>query len=121
MSKLSLTLLVALSFVALFGWSGTRAQASTRYEYVRAVAYASRQQEADVRAGVMIIERAAYRACRAAEADWNCRDFAPANGPDSPLRSMLSTLGSEGWELVSAVAEENNRFGLTYLFKRPVR
>lgn len=121
MSKLSLTALVALSSITLFGLSGVRAQSSTRYEYMRAVAYAAREQHMDVRAGTTIVERQAYRACRAAESDWSCRDFPPGNGADSPLRSMLSTLGAEGWELVSAVPEEDNRFGLTYLFKRLVQ
>ena len=122
MSKLSLAAVAVLSSVALFGLSEVRAQSPTRYEYMRAVAYAAREQHMDVRVGTTTVERQAYRACRAAESDWSCRDFLPGNGgADSPLRAMLSTLGAEGWELVSAVPEEDNRFGLTYLFKRRVQ
>ena len=118
MSKLSLAAVAALSSAALFGFSQVRAQSPTRYEYMRAVAYAAREQQMDVRVGTTTVERQAYRACRAADSDWSCRDFLSGTGTDSALRSMLSALGAEGWELVSAVPEENNRFGLTYLFKR---
>ena len=52
------------------------------------------------------------------------RKIISADVSNAPLRSMLATLGNEGWELLSAVNEEpnlTNPIGLTYLFKRQAR
>lgn len=62
-----------------------------------------------------------YRACVAAATEWTCREFRPETVSDSALRTVLATLGNEGWELVSAVKEDGPTSALTYLFKRQAR
>ena len=89
----------------------TRAQTATRIEYLRATPFS-----AQLSSGAL---NTAYQACVAGPTEWTCRDFRPTVSSDSALRTMLSTLGNEGWELVSAAGEGeptwNKKF--TYLFK----
>ena len=64
-----------------------------------------------------------YRACIAATEVWSCREFADqSDEPNGGPRTMLATLGNEGWDLVSSLDERhetNSDFvGLSYLFKR---
>jgi hypothetical protein len=122
MSKIKISIVSACFIVGVAGTAGSlRAQSTPRFEYLRAFAYGERQQVSDIRRGPTVRVGKAYRACIAAENEWNCRDFARAEAPDSPERKMLSTLGDEGWELVSVVQEADSQFGVTYLFKRAVR
>lgn len=116
MSKVSLAILpvVALIAAALTSADGLRAQGSSQIEYLRVAPYLTFQQS-----GRMKYERTAYRGCVATTGPFNCREFGGAS--DSALLGMLATLGSEGWELVSATNEDLDRSGLTYIFKRPAR
>lgn len=116
MSKLSIALLTLVAIaIAIESTDGLRAQSSTSIEYLRVAPYYASQ-----RSGRMVYQRTDYRGCLAAIGPLNCRDF--GGGSDSALLVMLATLGSEGWELVSVVDEEDPaRDGLTYFFKRPAR
>lgn len=122
MLKLSLaTLSVVVILAAVFPSSiVTRAQGATQFEYIRATPFGVRWESSNIagsgKSGFYI--KTAYRACRASGETWNCREFPP----ESALQTMLSTLGSDGWELVSVVNENpNNGSDLTYLFKRQLR
>jgi hypothetical protein len=67
--------------------------------------------------------RSGYRACVAATPNWACRDFEPTESSAAALSTALATLGTEGWELVSALDEDPESSyakRLMYLFKRPV-
>ena len=123
MSKISLAAVSVLVLIAIaFAWSeAPRAQGSTQFEYVRAYPYKARQEIANRDGSRGVVERTAYRACRAAGSEWSCRDYPTPGAADAALRTMLATMGNEGWELVSAVDEGEQYDGLTYLFKRPVR
>ena len=124
MSKVSLALVAVVVVVAAtFSPSlVVRAQSPTRIEYMRVTPY--RQQVPESASAVHAVqERRGYRACVAGMNDWACRDFPPTQSSSDALRTTLATLGSEGWELVSAVDEDPGlgTVGLTYLFKRQVR
>jgi hypothetical protein len=114
MMKLSVAVAAVLAVVtAVFAPSLTaRAQSGARFEYARVTPY----QAVTRTPGHVEYKWAGYRACVAASSEWTCREF-------DALPTTLATLGSEGWELVSAVDgrhELNGGFGgLTYLFKRP--
>ena len=119
MMKLSFSVvaLIALTALAIFAPSlVAHAQRAARFEYSRVTPYGLWQNEGNVRH-----MRVGYRACLAATDEWTCRDFKPQESSDAALRTALSTLGNEGWELVSVVSEDPNPspYGLTYLFKRP--
>jgi hypothetical protein len=97
-----------------------RAQSAARIEYARVTPYIVRLP-LDAHS---VQERHGYRACVASMSEWACREFAPTDSSSAALRTTLATLGSEGWELVSAVNEDptvTSPIGLTYLFKRQVR
>ena len=122
MKKLSLAValavvaaMVALSATALIA----RQQTTVRFEYLRVGTYPGQV----TRNGQTItLGAAGYRACRAEIAAWNCRDFARTDsGVDDALRTMLVTLGNEGWEVVSDGYDENGLTAGAYLFKRQVR
>jgi hypothetical protein len=88
-----------------------RAQSPGGFEYVRVTPYS---------VNPMNPARTGYRACVATSSEWTCRQFESKDSSDA-LRTALATLGSEGWELVSAVDDppgESIPKGLTYLFKR---
>jgi len=113
-------LLVVLSLIAAIGVMGRSAlnagaQVARRFEYARLAPYARIQTK-----GTVANRQTGFRACIAAAAEWNCREFEHNQGSDTSLRLALSTLGSEGWELVSAVVEDPNPqvAGLTFLFRR---
>jgi hypothetical protein len=124
MRKLSITvagillLLVSLSVPSLIA----RQQSSVQFDYLQLVPY-----QVQIPSGFRAVtERSAYRACIAGSAEWACRQFEPSNadprGVDTALRGALSTLGNEGWELVSAVDESPDRDGgIVYLFKQQRR
>lgn len=116
MSRLSLAFLSITAITAvLASTDGLGAQSSTSFEYLRVSPYYVSQQS-----GRMTYQRTAYRGCLATTGLFNCREFGGAS--DSALLAMLATLGAEGWELVSAVDEEDPALnGLTYFFKRPSR
>ncbi len=65
-------------------------------------------------------ERLGYRACLATTNQWTCREF-EGDDYDSGLRTALTSLGNERWELVSLIDETQNLSrpkGLTYVLKR---
>ena len=119
MSKLSFAtlLIAALTAAALASADGLRAQGSNQIEYLRVASYGVREE----RSSGIVFMRIGYQACLATTAEWTCRRFAPTGSPDGALRTMLATLGSEGWELVSVFDEASASGGMTYLFKRQLR
>ena len=46
-------------------------------------------------------------------------DFAPGGSPEERLQSKLSTLGGEGWDLVT-VRQDSVPSTAVWIFKRPV-
>jgi hypothetical protein len=108
----------ALAGPGPFGLVRAQAQA-TRFEYLRLTPYSA---QARAPYGIRI---AGYHACLAAGPAWQCRDFESAASEysgDDALSPAWTTLGNEGWELVSANARSDDGpfFGTaTYLFKRP--
>lgn len=115
MMKLSLSVAALIAVVAaMFAPSlVARSQSAAQFEYTRLIPYTVAQNEGRIR-----FVRVGYRACLAATDEWTCREFEPRPS-DAALRAALATLGSEGWELVSAVAADaNSSDALTYLFKR---
>jgi hypothetical protein len=116
-SKVSLATLSVAALIAatIASADALRAQSTTPIEYLRVSPYYFAENS-----GQRIHQRTAYRGCLATTGQFNCREFGAAS--DSALLGMLATLGSEGWELVSVVDEEDPaRNGLTYFFKRPAR
>ena len=118
MSKVTISILAAFSVVALFELTANvGAQSSAGFEYMRGAAY-SVSEESINRGERVTVVKTAYRACKAAEVEWSCQVF-PAGPADASLRSMLTRLGAEGWELVSVVKDDEKAYGgPTYLFKR---
>ena len=119
MSKAIVTMLCVVLLVTAFAYGDAiRAQAViTPFEYLRVTPFS-----VSVPIGLDRISlREGYRACLAAETEWSCREFRPTTTSDSALRTVLATLGAEGWELVSAVKEDGPTAALTYLFKRQAR
>ena len=120
MVKLSLTVAAVIAVVtAMFAPSlVARAQSAARFDYLRVTPY---QAVTETPARISF-RWAGYRACAAASTEWTCREFEAKGDSNTALRSVLATLGNEGWELVSAVDERhevNTTFGgLTYMFKR---
>src|SRR4051812_17015411 len=103
MSRRSLAVVGLMALVAapLASSLGARAQNAPRLEYARVVPVVTRVYTSPN----SVQERRGYRACVAGAADWTCRDFPATEIAGSALRTTLSTLGNEGWELVSAVNE----------------
>ena len=92
---------------------GARQEVTTGWEYARLTPGLPSKPSA--------MKPLGYRACLAGEAEWTCREFESKDNQDEALRRALSTLGSEGWELVSAIDETETLSypkGLTYLLKR---
>ena len=113
----ALVAVVLFTAVSSLG-DGARAQAVvTPFEYLRVTPFSVSIPIAPNQVGFA----PGYRACVAAATEWTCREFRPETLSDSPLRTVLATLGSEGWELVSAVKEDGPTSALTYLFKRQAR
>jgi hypothetical protein len=113
----TLSIAVVIAAVSAFP-DRLRAQtAITRFEYLRVtpfpVSVPTRSNHITVQPG--------YRVCLAASTEWGCRLFRPESVSDAVLATMLTTLGDEGWELVSAIKEEGPTSGLTYFFKRQAR
>ena len=109
MVKLSLAGAAAVAITAaMFAPSlGARVQGGSQFEYMRVSNHYSGLGESSV-----------LRACVAAVNAWDCRDFPAATGVD-PAATMLSTLGNEGWELVSVVPGEiSGSPSVSMLFKR---
>ena len=120
MRKLSLAVAGLLALLALSTPSLIARQPSAaRFQYLQVSPYLVQHPTGPN----SVVERLAYRACVAGTAEWTCRQFEPSTrdprGTDTALRNTLSTLGSEGWELVSAIDEMPERSGgATFLFKR---
>src|SRR5688572_1256999 len=116
MLKATLATLSVVLITAAFALpDGVRAQtAAPQFEYVRVtpfpVSLATRPNHITVQPG--------YRVCLAAPSEWSCRVYRPESVSDVVLGTVLTTLGDEGWELVSAIKEDGATSGLTYLFKR---
>jgi hypothetical protein len=94
-----------------------RQQTVTRWEYLRITP----GLPSPVATFDMSQDRLGYQACQAKDTEWKCRDFESKDNQDDALRSALATLGAEGWELVSTVAQAEGvsyPSGLTYLLKR---
>jgi hypothetical protein len=72
--------------------------------------------------GVSMLTTMGYRACMAVDNDWKCRTFDRADRSDTALQTTwattLTTLGNEGWELVSVVQDPPATSANTYIFKR---
>ena len=125
MSKVSLALLAIVAIIATAAASTpsltARAQTATRIEYARVTPYIVSFHKSPNH----VQPRYGYRACVAAISEWKCREFEPTDASTASLRTTFATLGSEGWELVSAVNDDpvaSNPSGLlTYLFKRQAR
>jgi len=104
-----------------------RAQGTTRFEYARLTPYDERTvaEGPDISMWKTVKERTGYRACVAGSKGWACQEFKPTESNDA-LRIALVQLGTDGWELVSAVSAASedgtlNTPALTYLFKRQTR
>ena len=121
MSKVTLSILTAVSVVALFELTASvGAQSSAGFEYMRGAAYTV-SEESIVRGERTTLQKTVYRACKAAELEWSCQ-ILPGESENASLRSMLTRLGAEGWELVSVVKDDDKAYGgPTYLFKRPAK
>jgi hypothetical protein len=120
MSRLSLFLagLIVVGAAMAAPSLTARAQSANRFEYLRLSSYSAR-----VQAVGRVEFRSGYRACVAATPDWTCQDFEPTESSAAALSTALATLGTEGWELVSALDEDpESSYGrrLMYLFKRRV-
>jgi hypothetical protein len=98
----------------------TRAQGVVRFEYT----YVTTHQRLYTGQGVPggVLSTAGYRACLAAGGQWTCRDFDRADLSDASLTgawaTALTTLGNEGWELVSVVYDPQASLNPTHIFKR---
>jgi hypothetical protein len=120
MTKLSLSLtgFIVVATAMLAPSLTARTQSANRFEYLRLSSYSAR-----VQALGRVEFRSGYRACDAATPNWTCRDFEPTESSATALSTALATLGTEGWELVSALDEDPESSyakRLMYLFKRPV-
>jgi hypothetical protein len=100
-----------------------RAASIGRFEYLR-LEPGLPQVDLETGKPISTAIRAGYIACVAGRpATEKCREF---EDPGQQLRAMevaLSTLGNEGWELVSVIDETVNQSspkGLTYVFKRQI-
>jgi hypothetical protein len=96
----SLFAVVAVTVVigAMLGSSlVARSQAAARFEYTQLFPYSELDPHAQFR---QVWSRVGYRACVAASAEWTCRDFRESS-VDAGYRTALSTLGREGWELIT--------------------
>ena len=98
-SLAALSIVTILAAASVFS-DGIRAQGTAQIEYLRVTPFG-----VSVQAGLRVSVHEGYRACRAAVTAWTCRVFQPAPSNDA-LRTVLATLGSEGWELVSAIKDE---------------
>jgi len=132
MTKTSLLIMVGLVVGAVPSLVA-RQQAQTQFEYLEATPI----QVPSTPNGAAAWD--GYRACVAASNTWTCREFhnvslefaversessitmRPAQ-QDMSLPKMLSVLGTEGWQMVSAVParDRSSSEGFRYLFKRPV-
>jgi hypothetical protein len=128
MRKLSLAAVSAIALGAALSAPSliARQQNIARFEYLRLTPYlgtvTSIQPSTTSPSGAMTPGSASLtpggvRACVAASAEWTCRRFDGQASADDGFRTALVTLGSEGWELVSADAETPG----AYLFKRQVQ
>jgi hypothetical protein len=121
MARLTLNVVLILAVIAAALAPSVMARVQTqgpRFEYL--VVNSFQAPAPGVPYGYRI---AGYRACMAASAGWNCREF-PSAATDSndTFGPTLETLGNEGWELVSVIppADEDRMRPVsgTYLFKR---
>lgn len=98
-----------------------RAASTSRFEYLR---LEPGLPQFDLGTGTPLFpaNRQGYVACVAGRpATEKCREFEDAGGQSRAMEVALSTLGNEGWELVSVIDETVNQGspkGLTYVFKR---
>lgn len=106
MNRLRITavLVVALAVPPLIA---TAQSVRTRWEYLRLTL--------GVPPGPNNQQRVGYQACAASGSEWICREFVD---PRDPIVKALSTLGDDGWELVTVIGDATSSQGLTYLFKR---
>lgn len=121
MTRFSLTAAaVIVASVGLFTLSPTRAQGAARFEYTYVTTHQRLYQGQGVPGGVTTT--AGYRACLAAGSQWTCRDFDRADLSGAALTAAwataLTTLGDEGWELVSVVYDPQSSLNPTHIFKR---
>ena len=84
-----------------------RQQSAVSFEYLRLAPYSGPML---LNGRQVLTTDVGLRACVAAAADWSCRGFGPPqSSPEIALRTALFTLGSEGWELVSAGHDTEGR------------
>ena len=114
-NKAAIPLIVAAALALGTAGGGLTAKTSAaRFQYLRLTPGVPQPGPLDTR------PQHGYQACEAKPKAWSCRTFKAAH-PDDGLRDAMTTLGAEGWELVSAVDEAEHLSypkGLTYLFKR---
>jgi hypothetical protein len=117
MARLSLVLAAVIAVIAAVFAPAPVARAQQgppRFEYLQVTPHGTRIVNSPGQVDLLI----GYRACAAAGGEWRCREFVSS---ESSGAEMFSTLGDEGWELVSALDVrwfDENRPSLTYLFKR---
>jgi hypothetical protein len=115
--RLSLALAAVIAVVAAMfapAFVARAQQGPPRFEYLQVTAHGRRTVNSPGRVDII----AGYRACVAAADEWQCREFTPAASSGA---AMFSTLGNEGWELISALDVrwfDENHPSPTYLFKR---
>lgn len=113
---------VALAVAAATGVLGSslvaRSQTAARFEYTQLTPYSelvSHPQLGQVRS------RVGYKACIAGPEEWTCREFKVEGSTDAGYRAALSTLGREGWELITPYHESADGTTRTLLFKRQLQ
>jgi hypothetical protein len=101
-----------------------RQQSAARFEYIHVTSYGPTVRNVN-HFGNVGATNAGLRACVAGAREWTCRDFPSSPSGDAQpdaLRSMLVTLGNEGWELVlPPVASGTDNYSTPFYFKRPIR
>jgi hypothetical protein len=95
-----------------------RSQAAPRFEYTQLTPFTALVSHPQLG---QVWSRVGYRACVATNDEWTCREFRVQDSADDGFRTALTTLGREGWELITPYHESADGTTRTMLFKRPLQ